>query len=44
MKYINKIKEYIKAKLYDSEFWFYIVGTGIILVWYLCWVYSNMSM
>lgn len=44
MKYIKKIKEYILDKLYDSNFWFYTVGTGIIVLWYLCYLYNNLSM
>jgi len=44
MKYINKIKNFIQKRYYDTDFWFYAVSLGVLTLWYLCYLYSNLSL
>ena len=44
MKYINKIKNFIQKRYYDADFWFHIVSIGVLTLWYLCYLYSNLSL
>jgi hypothetical protein len=44
MKYIKNFKKYIKEYMYNPNVWLYTIELSIIIIWYLCYLYSNLSL